>query len=171
MIRYQFNRENVAHVCKNLRPLDFYEISGENMTDTVEEIIDDTMMSGPLCFVFGDEDGPIAVIGATQMTPTRYQVFMYATDDFKKIWKPLTRFAIRGIMPQLLAQGMMRAECRSSAEHLPAHEWLEFLGAKFEGVCRANGKFGEDYFLYAWTREDVLRRRQSEEGSETAEGG
>lgn len=170
MIRYQFNRENVTHICTNLRALDHHELSAETMDGGIDEIIDNTMMSGPLAFVFGDEAGPIAVVGATQMTATRYQVFMYATDDFKTIWKPLTRFIIRGIMPQLLAQGMLRGECRSLADHLPAHEWLEYLGAKFEGVCRANGNNGEDYFLYAWTKDDVLRRRKRQGSEESPEG-
>ena len=171
MIEYQVNRENVTYICKHLRPLDLHEITAENMTDSIQEIIDDTLMAGPLTFVFGDEDEPIMVVGAAQQSPTRYQVFMYATVKFKTIWKPATKFIIRGIMPQLLAQGMLRAECRSLETHLPAHEWLEFLGAKFEGVLRANGKNGEDYFLYAWTRDDVLKRQIPEKrGQAPTEG-
>lgn len=158
MIEYQPLKENIEFICDNLRPLDWSEISADMWQGETEDLVAAAMYAGPNLWLFGDEDGPISCLGAVENSPKRYTVFMFATPLFNQIWRPVTRRVVRVIMPELINQGLRRAECRSLDEHTPAHRWLEFLGAKFEGVARSHGKAGQDFYQYAWTRDDVLAR-------------
>lgn len=154
MIERVRDPEQVIAVCDNLRALDRTELLACCFRNDTGEIVLNTMHAGDLTFIIDN----IAVFGATRIGPARYQVFMYATDDFPKIWMALTKFIIRGIMPELLHRGLERAECRSIATHKPAHRWLECLGASFECVARSHGKHGEDFYQFGWTRADVIKR-------------
>lgn len=98
-----------------------------------------------------DED-PVAVVGAHPLHPNVWTVYAFATDRFREIAFPLTKF-IRNAMIPALAQfeGVRRAQCLSMAGHADAHRWLTYLGAKRqEQPLEKYGKGGEDFYVFAW---------------------
>ena len=67
----------------------------------------------------------------------------------------MTRHIIRVMMPSLAIAKAHRAEARSAASHIEAHNWLERLGATREAPLRGYGRNGEDFILFAWHLESL----------------
>lgn len=154
-----FTPEMVAHVARNMRPADRVEVHATRWDDDDDQLARE-VMSYPtrLRWIACHKDEPVAVIGAVNLWPGSFSVFMFATDNIRHIGLDLTRFAKYSMIPMLLDMGGWRGEARSMASHTEAHRWLEALGAKRESTLRCYGKNGEDFYNYVWTRPDVSLR-------------
>ena len=95
---------------------------------------------------------PVAVFGATELTPAVWQVFMFATDNWSKVALSVTRHIKKEMVPILYDAGANRAECRSHGEYKWAHRWLECLGARKEATFEEYGPERQTYVMYSWRR-------------------
>lgn len=145
---------DVLYVTRNMREWDRRELFATRFDDDPDRLAMDVMGWGPFWWVAGGEvdgrDKAIAVIGATELWPGVWSVGMFATDDFKHIGLPLTRWVKRAMIPAIVRQGIRRGECRSIEGHAVAHRWLEMLGAKPEKESPKYGKGGETFITYVW---------------------
>lgn len=140
---------DVMYVAHHMRDMDRKEIFATRFSDDPDQLAMDVMRWGPTWWVAGDVKA-IAVIGATEVWPGVWSVGMFATDDFHRIGKPLTKWVRKCMIPHIKSLGIHRGECRSIEGHDSAHRWLEMLGAKREGELKKYGKNGETFFTYVW---------------------
>ena len=109
---------------------------------------------GAWCFCARLGGRPVAVIGAVEVRPALWSVYLFATDRWPRVAGAVFRFARRSLIPGLLAAGANRAECRAIAGHAAAHRWLERLGAVHEADMIDCGPGRQTFRLYAWRRRD-----------------
>lgn len=143
----------VLHIASNLREWDRREVFANLWSDDPVELAERVLYCGDFSWICSNGGDPIAALGALPVSPHVWSVWMFATDDFRQIGLPLTRFAKRTMMPALLKSGAHRAECRSMEGHDEAHAWLEMLGACREARHPMAGKNRETFYTYAWTLE------------------
>lgn len=151
---------SVLYVAKNMRDEDALEIYATQFLDDPAAIMAATMACPAFAWVAWLGDEPVAVVGAAPLHPTVWQVYAYGTNRFEEIAYPLTKFIKRCMIPALAETGVRRAQCLSLASHFKAHRWLENLGAERESVLEGFGRDGEDFYMYFWRGQDVLRRRE-----------
>ena len=146
--------EAALHVALRLRAADAEEIYAVRHDDDPVSLAMAAATRGPMAWAAGDGE-PIACLGAIEIWPGVWEAWMFATDAFPRVGKPLTRFVKRGMMPAVKRLGAHRVQAHSIEGHAVAHKWLERLGAKFERVVPRFGKNGEDFRVYRWFAEDV----------------
>lgn len=145
----------VRHVVDHMRADDAREIYNVRWTDDPHELASDCLLHRSFSWIATHEDVPVAIIGAGPKHPNCWCAYMFATNDFDKVSVSLSKFVRRVMIPALYAAGAHRAECASADDHVTAHRWLEWLGAKREAELRGYGKDGQTYYLYAWSHGDV----------------
>lgn len=147
----------VRRVAMNMRAMDRAEIYATRWREDPADVARDSVLLSRFGFVCAsDRDGePISAIGAAELWPTMWSVWMFATDRWPEVALAATRLVRRVLVPQLLEAGARRAECRALASHRQAHRWLKLLGARREFRVRDFGKNGEDFVSFVWRREDV----------------
>lgn len=148
-----FVPETIRAVLEHLRPADRRELEATLWTfDPVA--LAEASARAPFGFVAGDEAGrPVAVAGASVLWPGVYQVGLFATPAWPVVAQAVQARIRRRLVPALLRAGAHRAQAFSDARHREAHRWLERLGARCEARMTAFGRGGEDFLLYAWTRD------------------
>ncbi|WP_374656134.1 hypothetical protein [Dongia sp.] len=140
------NRDDLIAVAENMRAADRREIFATRFDENAELLAEDLLAGDPLGVIVADRDGvPAAVLGATEMWPGLWSLWMFATDRWPSVARETTRFAKRVLWPALLKLGLRRGECRSAAEHHVAHRWLRHLGGAVESIHPAYGKGGETF--------------------------
>lgn len=97
---------------------------------------------------------PVTIFGCTTspITPHLASGWAYGTRDLKRTIPEVTRFALGVVRPELLSRGITRLEVRTYIDHDLSHRWLEGMGFEREGISRAYGRRGEDFAVYAATR-------------------
>ena len=153
--------ETVLAVAQDMRRADRQEIFATRWDDNPATLAQDCVGAGCIGAVIAGRDGaPICAIGATEMWPRVWSVWMFATDRWHEVALDATRFVKERLIPTLLDLGLRRAECRSSAMHTQAHRWLEYLGARRETEHLDYGKNGESFIGFYWRAEDVRKSLQ-----------
>lgn len=147
----KLNKEDILYVANNMREMDRIEIFSGRWTDDIQDFADSIQTDNGFGFVAGIEGTPIAVFGAIPISPTLWNVYMFATDRFPEVSLTVTRFVKKVMIPSVEKMGMFRAECRSIDGHRSAHRWLSVLGFKHEAVCELVGKDGQTFHLFAFT--------------------
>jgi len=95
---------------------------------------------------------PAMVFGITQATTSVWSAWAFGTDLSPKCIPVVSRF-IRHYYPSLLLSlGATRVEVRSIINHSVAHRWLKSLGAAHDCFLVEQGKNGETFCLYSWTK-------------------
>lgn len=155
MILRPLTLDAARYVARRMRALDAEEIYATRYDEDPDDLAASTAARGPFSWAAGADGEPIACIGAVELWPGMWEAWMYATDRFDKVGKPLTRFVRRAMIPGLLQLGAHRVQCHSIEGHDVAHRWLEALGAKHETTVPRLGKAGQAFRLYRWFREDV----------------
>ena len=145
------------HVATNMREWDRREIYAGRWADDPERLAVDCTLYGAFGWLALASSTPIAVVGATPVHPGVWNVFMFATDDFRLISISLTKFVARVMIPALVQTGAHRAECKSMEGHVDAHRWLEFLGAEREATHHEYGRGKETFHTYVWRHRNVHR--------------
>ncbi len=131
-------------------------------TDPAGPILEAVAADGAWSFCARRGGRAVAVVGAVEMRPALWSVYLVATEDWPAVATAVTRFVRRTLVPGLLAAGANRAECRSIEGHRTAHRWLERLGAVREADLVDCGPGRETFRLYAWRRRDFEKRGQLE---------
>ncbi len=144
----------VLHVASRMREMDRQEIFATRWSHdphVIAELID---KANPPGFVALADDGePVCVVGAHEMWPGVFSVFMFATDRWKEVSFDTTKAVKRILIPAVMSDTFVRGECKSLSTHEEAHRWLEVLGASKESEHPCYGKNGETFFTYSWTRQ------------------
>ncbi len=111
--------------------------------------------ASPFCWVAETDEGrPAAVIAAHRHLPHRYGLSMAATEDWPRVWREVTTFIHREVIPALFEAGCRRAEALMVEGHPSAGKWLETLGAVHEAVMPYAGVNLETMHLYAFRASD-----------------
>ena len=143
----------ILYVCNNLRDLSKEEMFATRPHDDPAELASELFHSAAIMWVGYHKDRPAALIGAFPLYPGVWGLFGCGTDEWQKIWRPMTVFARKTMMRTIAGSGAHRAHAASPVGHTQTHKWLKFLGAEQEAVLRGYGKNGEDFCLFAWTKE------------------
>lgn len=148
MMISECSHEAVLHVARNMRARDKEEIYGLRRRENPFDIVND-VMAQPLAWVAWLDGMPAAVFGGCEMRPGVWSMFAFATDEFPRLALPLTRFALKQVIPRLFRDlGAHRLQCESHEKHADAHRWLHHLGATRESVKVGFGKDGSNYFEF-----------------------
>jgi hypothetical protein len=145
--------ELVLPVAQNMREWDRREIFATRFDNDPAALAANALQLGPIAWVSGLGDTPIAAFGCAQMWPGMFSMWLFATDDFGRIGISMTKLIVRSIVPMLFEAGAHRLEARSMEGHDDAQRWLEVIGAKREGgPLKSFGRNGEDFHTYTWER-------------------
>ena len=151
-----FAARTIRAVLEDLRPADRAELAA-TLWDFDPRSLAEASAQAPLGFVAGDATGrPVAVVGAVELWPGCWQVGLFATPAWPRVARAVSLRIRRRLVPVLLDAGARRAQAFSDARNEEAHRWLARLGARREARLAAFGRNGEDFLLYAWTRERFL---------------
>jgi RimJ/RimL family protein N-acetyltransferase len=153
------DEEKLRWVIENLRPRDRAEIYALRWDEDGDSFAQDFFpLMGAMCRIWEHDGVPVSVQGVLCARPGVWEVFAFGTPSWPRVILSMTRYATRTIMPALLRVGFHRAECRALVAHEDSRRWIEFLGAREEGVLKGLGRGGEDFVGYVWGRDDVQRR-------------
>lgn len=141
----------VLHVTARLRAADAEEIFATRFVDDRLALAQEVMARRELAWVAGDHE-PIACLGVVPLWPGVWEAWMFATDRFRDIGLPLTRWVRRAMIPTVASAGAHRVHCHSIEGHHEAHRWLEALGAVRESSKPRFGKDGQTFHVYRWDR-------------------
>lgn len=142
----------LLHVCRNLRAKSREEIFGI-FDGTVEDLARGFRGRG-VQWVGYHAGRPAAILGAFPEHPGVWSMYGFGTDDWIKIWRAVTRTALRDLMPDIRARGAHRIHSLTLSDHKDTHRWIGLLGATHETPMPAYGKEGQDYTMFAWVKED-----------------
>lgn len=145
--------EEILAVSSRLRPRDKLEIYPLMTVETPEQIAKDHFNDGSrpqvdwaVCL----PSGPVVILGATENFPGNWQVYMFATEEYKLVIGHVTRFIKNEMIPALLDLKANYVDCLSISGDKKAANWLKSLGAKKEAALREYGKNKETYNIYVW---------------------
>ena len=156
--------DDALYVAQNMRQRDADEIYALRWSDNPARVAEDSFRPFGFTWCFLYDGRPAVILGAYPGWPRVWNVFMYATDDFRQIRFSVTRFIRNAMIPCLMALGAHRAQAMSKADYAEAHEWLEFLGAEKEAEHSCFGRDGQAFVTFVWGRHGSERgkRRRSE---------
>ena len=156
--------QRLTEVAAAMRPRDREEIFATRFEDgdrleTAQALAEQLVAASRFGGIAVDDRGISgAAVGAAEMWPGVWSVWMFATDAWPRHAFRVSAFIRRQMMPALLAAGARRAECASLASYSSAHRWLAWLGAKPEAFIAGYGKNGEDFILFSWRKDDVRQQ-------------
>ncbi|TYC55678.1 hypothetical protein FMN50_11575 [Rhodobacterales bacterium] len=148
---------DATFIAANMRPADLGEIGclwKELDTRVLGTCAVKTSVPGMAWSVWYEGE-PAAAYGFSQAAafdPDHWQAWAFGTERFRRCVPLITRHFKR-IRP-LVEQECRRLQVVTHAQHDISHGWIEALGGRREGVLRSYGRGGEDFYLYAWVRED-----------------
>jgi hypothetical protein len=145
------NATDLIAIAENMRASDRHEIFSTRFDDDIAALIADLMASDPLGGIVAAANGDaVAALGASEMWPGCWAVWMFATDRWPEVARTTTRLARQVLAPALRRLGARRAECRSALAHKVAHRWLIHLGAEVEAIHPAYGRNGETFIGFVF---------------------
>jgi hypothetical protein len=107
------------------------------------------------------QSGPVFAFGAKLFDGGRSaHVWGFGTPDAGPALKAVTRFIKKHMVPQLLSDGVHRAQAISHPANEIAHHWLTHLGFSLKARISGVGSRKEDMLLFE-TNADVQRRARS----------
>lgn len=146
----------VASIAWRMRPADWREITAmvelEDPDIWAERIVPASRFGAVVLW----RDTPTAALGAVQVRPGVFSLWMFATPDWPSVALATTLWCRRVLERELLAAGAHRVECQSIAEHQVAHAWLRQFGLAPESWMPGFGKRGETFITFARVADHVL---------------
>lgn len=149
MTLHEVSGANLLYVLDRARAPDREELLALQRGDNWAELIDDLLRSPGLRFCFG-AGKPAICLGGCELHPGVWQAWSFATEDFSKIVRPVTRFAKDVMLPAFIRMGMHRGQAIASVDNRMAHKWLRLLGAREEATLKAYGRDGQDFVMFRW---------------------
>lgn len=129
MTLYKPTLHSVIDVAERMRAIDRDEIYPLLFDKSPQELARRVLADSRYCWLAAT-DKPVAVFGAHQTRPGAWRAFAFATDDFPKVYREVTKFLVQRVRSHLFLElGAQRVEAHSSASHTAAHNWLTRLGA------------------------------------------
>jgi len=142
----------IRYVVMNLR-----EKSREDLFTTLDatpkEFADALVMSPGLKWAIYCDNRPAVLMTADQVHKGVWSVYGMGTDDWIKVWRRVTSFGKRDMIPAILDAGGHRGHTVSPAWHEDTHKWLRYMGFNHEAPMPKYGPNGEDYILFSWLKE------------------
>lgn len=148
--------EDLVAIARTMRAADRSEIFATRFDDDPVALIADLLAGDPIGATLAADDVPVAALGATEMWPGNWSVWMFATDRWPGVARAATRLAREVMRPALIRLGGRRAECRSAAHHTTAHRWIGHLGGTVEAVYPAYGRAGETFIGFVFQGEKEM---------------
>ena len=140
---------DLVKVTRNMRPADAEEIHSHRWDNCPVNLAKEVVGAwGGVSWMIYNGEEPVVVIGVTEVWPTVWSAWMFATDSFPRVGVFTTRFAKKRIIPMMRAAGARRCDAVSSERNTVAHHWLESLGASMESKIKSYGKNGENFVVY-----------------------
>ena len=158
------------HVARRLRRLDVDEIFPMLHHKTPEALAAQSVAATAVWVAVATNGEPVAVFGWSPTFPCVAQVFMYATDRWAEVAKPVSKFCATRMKLMMAARAgsINRAECWCLDRHTVARRWLEWLGFQTFGIAHDMGPNRETYVGYCFTRSMIetenLARAQKRKG-------
>jgi len=146
-------KETAYFVAKNMRERDFEEVAAVNYLTDREELatcLAERYGDFPMSFTIGRDGVPIATLSAINVHPGLWSVGMWATEDFPKIGKFMTRFISNEFFGAMRAAGMHRVECKSIVGYDSVHKWLLHAGFRQGATEEKYGAQGQDFITFEW---------------------
>ncbi len=146
---------DLKFVAENMRSRDRTEIFCCRNDDRAEslayEIYNLQWLVYPVSLIFTlNDDTPVAYLGISRLSPTLGQAHMFATDDFKLIWRDMVRHILNHVIPACKDElGFTRVEARAQKSYRLSRRFLTALGFTFECALPQYGKNGECFMQYA----------------------
>ena len=126
------------------------------------EMLEPWLNGAVLAKLFEYQATPAVLVVAYEVTARTVSLSMIATCHWRHVALGVAKWAKRECMPELLARGYRRAECRAIEGHADAQAFLKFLGFTLECRCPEYGRGGETFLQYAWRSKDhVLHAENS----------
>jgi hypothetical protein len=135
----------VADVAMRMRDIDREEIEATVLHADPGMLA--AALHGALGFVSLWRGRPVAVVFAQKLQPWFAGVGMFATDEWERVAQATTLRVRKKFIPELLAEGITYAECRSLISHVTAHRWLERFGYTKRGIV-ACGRQREQFVIF-----------------------
>lgn len=152
--------DDVEYVARRMRDMDRKEIYSARFRKDDESLIQDFALQlhhglHAYCYTVASKfhPRPIAIVGILMTSPKAGYAHLFATDEWKKIFRDVTKFVRDVVIADCLKAGMRRVELRTLASWKSNRVWLEYLGAKFESEI--DGLCDEPFAQYAWTRKEI----------------
>lgn len=154
----------IRYVAENMRDRDLAEFSALADFDTREGAADALAASyadypGIECATL-DDGTPVAIGGCTWPRDNVASMLFFATDDFRKIVIPLTRYT-RNCVIRPVQRFAHRIDAFSMSSYTEMQQWVEIFGLRPEATLQNYGKRGEDFVVYAWVRSENGLEKQA----------
>lgn len=139
--------EPLRFICRNMREASRKEVFATH--DIPPDILAEVLFNdfSDVAWI-GSLDEPIYAGGAYPIGDGVWQTWGFATDRFKEIATPITKFVRRVMMPTLKERGCTRVESTCSGEDPHVAGWMKVLGYEQVRIVPAFGRNGEDFILY-----------------------
>jgi hypothetical protein len=152
IVRARF--DDVLRVAETMRAADRREVFATRWDEDAVRLAAEAVNYSSFAWVARYRGEPAAAFGAFEESPHVFNVWMFATDRWRKVASTVTRHIEAVAIPALLAAGANRAHCKSIDGYATAHAWLRRLGAARESVQPGIGKNGEAFHVFAWYRNE-----------------
>lgn len=147
---------DVRAVALAMRERDFDEFTATS------DVYDRRLLAHNLSLKYGGRDDvlvgcadgePVCIGGTIETWPGVISLLFFATDDFPKIGRGITRWIRRELFPRYYKSGVHRIQAISHGKHRDAHAWLKALGLEQEAVFKGFGRDGQDFVQFAQVRD------------------
>lgn len=148
------SEDDIYNIALQMRKRDYEEIVCMTWADGREDLAEflvKHLAGHENVYCFGDER-PVGIVSYVPVRPGVWSLGMYATTEFEKVGRFLTRVIIKDIIPALDRANAHRVEALSISGYDSVHRWLEFIGLKKENVVPGFGRDGEDFVTFAYVR-------------------
>lgn len=152
---------DVRAVAARMRAKDYEEIICQTPCQDRIALAEFMPMALQSCFnrVARLDDVPVVILSWGPVLPGVWRIGMFATDEFPRVSKAVTRYVAKVLAPTLLEAGAHRIECLSIAGYDEVHDWLRYLGMTEEGPVRKLGRNREDFVMFSWVEGDGWGRK------------
>jgi len=153
----------VRAVARTMRAADHHEIFALRADEDTDRVAEEACLLSRFGAVAHWHGVPVAALGAAEVTPGVFEVWLFATDAWPRVAPAVLRWAVGVLKPAMLGAGGHRAQCLSITDRGDAHRMLERFGFVREATLHQRGRGRETFHLYAWRMDDVCDPVQSAE--------
>lgn len=158
---HEVSREGLVHIVRGLRPRDRAEVFALRWDEDETRFINDVLaVAGPMWKVWSWDNEPAAINGVLPVRPGVVIAAAFGTDKWRFTLRAMTRWSREWVIPALQAASYHRGEAYVLAANVDARAWIEALGGEIEAYLYQYGRNREDFILYTWRLNDVLRWRR-----------
>ena len=145
----QVEREPLAYIVRHLRQRDRQEIFALRWDNDEDRFVEEILAcAGDLWKLWYVDDEPVAATGMVQVRPGVVIGGAFGTPKWRKVVRPITRWARGFIIPSLQNANYHRIEAYVLAENTDSRRWIERFGGEVEALLKSFGRSREDFLLY-----------------------